>query len=128
MYWRCLTEQPAFASTLANSPIESTSFSLMCADPEVQYPYYPEMAYNNTYGVKAINFVEYKLMKWAAPGCVKSIQACQNDTSKCTGAQEGCNLKMTTPYQLSGLNPYDVCICCCNLHSANNMLLLCAEQ
>merc|ERR1712166_266191 len=45
-------------------------------DPEVQYPYYPEMAYNNTYA--------------------------------CPGSQKGCGLKLTTPYQLSGLNSYDV--------------------
>jgi len=81
-------------------------------DPEIQYPYYPEMAYNNTYGVKAVNFVEYKLMNWAVPGCVKQIEACQNDTSACSGAQESCNLKLTTPYQLSGLNPYDVRLKC----------------
>merc|ERR1712166_535757 len=81
-------------------------------DPELQYPFYPEMAYNNTYGVKAINLLEYKLMKWAVPSCVKSIQKCQNDTSACPGSQKGCGLKLTTPYQLSGLNPYDVRIKC----------------
>jgi len=81
-------------------------------DPELQYPWYPQMAYNNTYGVKAVNYVEYKLMEWAVSGCVKSIQNCQNDTSACPGAQAGCNLKLATPYQLSGLNPYDVRIKC----------------
>merc|ERR1711907_120394 len=81
-------------------------------DPAIQYPYYPEMAYNNTYGVKAVNAVEYHLMKWAAPGCVKAIEKCQNDTSACSGARTQCSLKLTTPYQLSGLNPYDVRIKC----------------
>ena len=77
-------------------------------DPEIQYKYYANMAYNNTYGVKAISTTQYNAMVAEQPKCISMIAACQNDTSKCTAAQAECNNAQLGPYEESGLNPYDV--------------------
>jgi len=81
-------------------------------DPAIQYKYYAEMAYKNTYGVKSINALQYAKMKLETPGCIKQIQACQTDTSACAEAQGTCNQEMIGPYEASGLNPYDVRVKC----------------
>ncbi|DAZ95587.1 TPA: hypothetical protein N0F65_006073 [Lagenidium giganteum] len=77
-------------------------------DPEVQYQYYPEMAYNNTYNVKAVSEVVYMAMKAAVPVCTKMIAACQSNKAACIAAQAFCNAALVAPYQTSGLNVYDV--------------------
>ncbi|OQS03092.1 serine protease family S10 [Thraustotheca clavata] len=76
--------------------------------PEVQYKYYPEMAYNNTYGVKAISETVYKTMKAAVPKCTQLIDLCQKTKVACLVAQVFCNAALVSPFQLSGLNVYDV--------------------
>jgi cathepsin A (carboxypeptidase C) len=83
-------------------------------DPEVQYKYYPEMAYNNPHGIKAVGKVEYEAMKKAVPTCTKMIHECNAakvklvGTFKCQAAFNYCNMAMQVPYQLSGKNPYDI--------------------
>ncbi|EHK26502.1 uncharacterized protein TRIVIDRAFT_133697, partial [Trichoderma virens Gv29-8] len=51
-----------------------------CVDALVQLPAYPEMAYNNTYGLQLINKSTYMATKssWDEPlGCKSRIQACR---------------------------------------------------
>ncbi|CEG48455.1 serine protease family [Plasmopara halstedii] len=77
-------------------------------DPEVQYKYYPDMAYNNTYGVKAVSYPVYVAMKAAVPPCVGMIDACQTTKAACLAAQTFCNAALVAPYTMSGLNVYDI--------------------
>jgi cathepsin A (carboxypeptidase C) len=81
-------------------------------DPAIQYTKYANMAYNNTYGVKAVTGPEYNAMLEEMPHCIKLINQCQNDTSVCATAQSLCNNGQLGPYESSGLNPYDVRIKC----------------
>ena len=81
-------------------------------DPSIQYQWYAQMAYNNTYGVKAVSESTYKEMVAAIPGCVASINKCQNETAECSASQAQCNDAMLGPYEQSGLNTYDVRIPC----------------
>jgi len=82
-------------------------------DPMVQYPYYPEMAYNNSHGMKVVTRETYDAMKEAVPKCVKLIEQCNAGTSivnkfACQTAFVLCSVGLTSPYQVTGLNPYDI--------------------
>lgn len=77
-------------------------------DPQVQYKYYPEMAYNNTYHVQAVSYPLYLAMKAAVKPCISMIAACQNNKAACLAAQTFCNAALVAPYSASGLNVYDV--------------------
>lgn len=80
-------------------------------DPEIQYQYYPEMAYTQAIkeiGHATVSESTYQSMKQAVPGCVKLIQQCQTDHSTCSTAQFVCNQELTQPYYATGLNPYDI--------------------
>lgn len=77
-------------------------------DPKVQYQYYPEMAMNNTYGIQTVSEKAYEGMLKAVPHCTQLAEACEKDTTKCVPADDYCNLKLTTPYYSTGLNPYDI--------------------
>jgi len=82
-------------------------------DPTEQYKWYPEMAYNNPHGIKAVSEATYNAMKAAAPGCVTLIEVCNKgdsfvNTFACQTAFITCNVAETSPYQMSGLNPYDI--------------------
>ena len=48
-----------------------------CVDILTQIPAYPQMAFNNTYGLKAINETEYKAALDSFPACQKSVMACR---------------------------------------------------
>jgi cathepsin A (carboxypeptidase C) len=77
-------------------------------DPEIQYQYYPYMANNNTFGIKAVDDDTYQHMVDKIPRCVDMIQTCQNIEDACVLADDMCNLWETTPYYRTGLNPYDI--------------------
>jgi cathepsin A (carboxypeptidase C) len=66
------------------------------------------MAMNNTYGIKAVSDETYTQMVKDIPRCKQMAEACQKDHSKCVSASDYCNLKETTPYYKTGLNPYDI--------------------
>ena len=48
-----------------------------CLDAEVQIPFYPETAYNNTYGVQIINETVYKKAVESWPQCQQLIHQCK---------------------------------------------------
>lgn len=77
-------------------------------DPQVQYKYYPDMAYNNTYGIKAVSYPVYVAMKAAVAPCVAMIASCQTTKAACLAAQTFCNAALVAPYSMSGLNVYDI--------------------
>jgi cathepsin A (carboxypeptidase C) len=81
-------------------------------NPVVQYQYYPEMAMNNTYGIKTVSEATYASMVSKVPQCLQLAEACQTDSSKCHTAQILCGQWETTPYYNTGLNPYDIRIPC----------------
>jgi len=81
-------------------------------NPVIQYQYYPEMAMNNTYGIKCVTEEQYSKMVDHLPRCIQLAEACQVNVEICDEADSYCNLFETTPYQMSGLNPYDIRIPC----------------
>ncbi|PVH98230.1 alpha/beta-hydrolase [Periconia macrospinosa] len=88
-------------------------------DEEIQAPYYPEFAINNTYGIKAINESVYFAMKFAyevGNGCRDQIRDCKatkrntpNDYLICAGAANLCRGMVEEPYyDVSGRGAYDI--------------------
>mmetsp|Transcript_27809 Transcript_27809/g.65351 ORF Transcript_27809/g.65351 Transcript_27809/m.65351 type:complete len:592 (-) Transcript_27809:60-1835(-) len=81
--------------------------------PEEQYPWYPEMVWNNSHGIKVVDEGLYNAMKEAVPLCTKLIHECDQgdgavNSFACQAAFVTCNLGLTSPYQATGLNPYDI--------------------
>jgi len=81
-------------------------------DPEIQYAYYPDMAYNSTSAPSVISKTTYSAMKAALPACIAAIKACQKSSLSCTVAFTVCNLAEVTPVQSTGINLYDLRIPC----------------
>ncbi|KAI1872840.1 uncharacterized protein JN550_003714 [Neoarthrinium moseri] len=48
-----------------------------CIDNIVQTPLYPEFAFNNTYGIQAINETEYKAARAVVPECIRLSEKCR---------------------------------------------------
>jgi len=81
--------------------------------PEKQYPSYPEMVWDNSHGIKVVDEATYKAMKLAVPRCTALIRKCNEgdsfvNTFACQSAFLVCNTALTSPYQMTGLNPYDI--------------------
>ncbi|KAI0008006.1 peptidase [Xylariaceae sp. FL0662B] len=85
----------------------------------IQAPYYPEFAYRNTYGLKAVNETMYNYMKmnyYFPGGCRDSIDACSEQDlstpdgkSVCAQASSICrSLVEGVYYVVSGRNAYDI--------------------
>ncbi|KAI0394316.1 Alpha/Beta hydrolase protein [Xylariaceae sp. FL0594] len=85
----------------------------------LQMPLYPEFAYRNTYGIKAVNESIYNYMKmnWDFPyGCKDSLAACAagdrstpDGKAVCSQAVNVCRNLVEGPYYIvSGRNPYDI--------------------
>lgn len=75
------------------------------------------MAYNNSHGIKTVSEEVYNGMKAAVPKCVALIEECNKGDSilnrfACQSAFVVCNLGETSPYQMTGLNPYDIRLKC----------------
>ena len=97
-----------------------------CVDSLVQEPSYPEMAYNNTYGIEAINKTVYDeaMAAFTAPGGVRElIQTCRQLAADSDPENQGNNMTvnvacmnasdatydMEGPYiEYSGRNYYDI--------------------
>ena len=82
-------------------------------NPEIQYQYYSEMAYKNSHNLEIIDESTYEGMKKAEPLCVKGIQECNAgegmlNSFSCQAAFIGCNAALTSPYRMTGKNPYDI--------------------
>ena len=88
-------------------------------DEYIQAPYYPVMANNNTYGIKAVNDTVYDYMNFACNmnnGCLQQIQFCYStnrtslsDYAICTEAEDMCRDNVESPYYYySGRGVYDI--------------------
>lgn len=86
--------------------------------PEEQYKWYPDMMFNNSHHIEIINEKEYHAMKDnVVPYCTELIHTCNKgesviDKFACQTAFLVCNAGLTSPYQMTGLNPYDIRIKC----------------
>jgi len=77
--------------------------------PEIQYEYYAEMAYNNSHGIQTVDESTYNSMVAATQPCIDKISKCNEKGGfSCSTAYTYCNAKLTTPYYKTGLNPYDI--------------------
>ncbi|KAI1630594.1 Alpha/Beta hydrolase protein [Biscogniauxia mediterranea] len=97
-----------------------------CVDDLIQAPYYPTMAVNNTYGLKAINSIRANLANasfYRDGGCRDLITECRamvtsqdpNNTgsfadvnSICQSAYQNCNDNVILPYTDAGRSVYDI--------------------
>jgi carboxypeptidase C (cathepsin A) len=88
-------------------------------DEEIQAPYYPEFAVNNTYGIKAINDTVYEFMKFAyytPDGCRDQISYCkqldrntEDGQLACSQATTLCRSMVEEPYYYyGGRGVYDI--------------------
>lgn len=87
--------------------------------PDIQAPYYPEFAVNNTYGIKAINDTVYNLMRYAyyvPDGCHDQIGYCKDSDRStkdgqftCAQATNVCRTMVEEPYYAyGGRGVYDI--------------------
>lgn len=97
-----------------------------CIDRYVQWPGYPKMAYNNTYGIQAINETRYNEALdnlYRQGGCLDQIEECRNlsmiydPTNQgfnrtvnkvCEAAETFCSETIRDPYFDSDVNYYDI--------------------
>ncbi|PGG96551.1 carboxypeptidase D [Blastomyces parvus] len=87
-------------------------------DAEIQFPYYPEFAVNNTYGIKPLNQSTVDYMKFSQTrkgGCADSISACKemNRTgivayATCADALSICRSTVEGPWYTSDRGVYDI--------------------
>ena len=71
------------------------------------------MVWNNSHGIKVVDEDTYKAMQAVVPRCTALIRKCNEgdsivNTFACQSAFLVCNTGLTSPYQMTGLNPYDI--------------------
>lgn len=101
-------------------PLKGIGIGNGLTDPEEQYKWYPQMAYDGGKSeggslAKGVitNAITHAAMKAATIPCVKKIHSCNaNQTGACSSAYATCNYGELIPYQLTGYNPYDMRIKC----------------
>ena len=83
-------------------------------DPLSQYPFYPQMACNNSYGIPVYGDFMCNAMEATLPFCLRLIEQCYETDSRaaCVNATIFCNLFQVVPYKFVGVNPYDIRIPC----------------
>lgn len=96
--------------------LRSIALGNALVDPLTQYPYYPQMGCNNSYGIQVLDQRVCDLMEERLPACLERIEKCYNEDSwaPCVWAGLSCNFVQITPIKLarSNLNPYDIRIEC----------------
>jgi len=107
---------PAVADAVRGSlPLRGVAIGNGLTVPEIQFEYYPEMAYKyakKVLGEPVISYPTYLAQRAGWPTCQRLIQRCQNDTDACGSAQRVCQALMFAPYTLSGKNPYNIELAC----------------
>lgn len=99
-----------------------------CIDRYVQWPAYPKMMYNNTYGIKAVNESRYEGViddLYREGGCLDQIEQCRNISlvydptnqgynetvnKVCADAETFCSENIRDPYFDTDLNYYDISV------------------
>ncbi|KAJ9473663.1 hypothetical protein DIPPA_70071 [Diplonema papillatum] len=82
-------------------------------DPQIQYEYYAQDAYNWSIAVQghpAVTLEVYEKMVANTPACIAQIQRCNENAGgvACAFAKTYCNEFLIGPYSATGLNPYDM--------------------
>ncbi|KAK9765664.1 hypothetical protein K7432_005832 [Basidiobolus ranarum] len=112
---------PAIAKTIHENnkkggkkfkPIKLKSIGLGngLTDPLTQYKYYPKMACDNSYGIKAVSQSSCRQMEQSYPKCANMIRSCydRSNSMSCVPPTYYCNQNLIQPFQSSGLNIYDI--------------------
>ena len=129
-YWEDQNAARRNGSMASNGTFEIalTSLGIIqgCVDDLVQGQFYPDFAYNNTYGIQAIDLLDQQNAAseyLGSGGCQQSIESCRyavstydqddygdNDAVNkiCSAAQTLCNDELIGPYLNSGRNIYDI--------------------
>jgi len=81
-------------------------------DPEIQYAYYPQMAFKSPTTPPVISKEVYEQMVDAVPSCINLIKGCKTDDRKCSQAFVECNANLIDPVQDTGVNQYDLRVPC----------------
>jgi cathepsin A (carboxypeptidase C) len=101
-------------------PLKGIAVGNGLTNTEEQYKWYPDMGldggkkYGGTLEKGVLtNPLAQAIMRGGVIPCVKTIQACNAGSSEaCAGAFVLCNYAEQIPYQLTGMNPYDMRIKC----------------
>ncbi|KAF2854270.1 alpha/beta-hydrolase [Plenodomus tracheiphilus IPT5] len=99
-----------------------------CIDRYVQWPAYPKMAFNNSYGIQAINESRHEEVLdnlYREGGCLDQIEDCRNQSlafdptnqgfnesvnKVCAAAETFCSETIRDPYFDTDLNYYDISV------------------
>ncbi|KAK0777444.1 hypothetical protein LTR59_013859 [Friedmanniomyces endolithicus] len=65
-------------SAAVELPVDTIGFANGCTDLLYQLEYYPQMAYNNTYGLQVINETVYEMAMAAVPACLQLVRDCRS--------------------------------------------------
>ncbi|TKA68290.1 hypothetical protein B0A55_04291 [Friedmanniomyces simplex] len=65
-------------SSVIELPIDTIGFTNGCVDLLYQAEFYPQMAYNNTYGLQVINETVYEAAMAALPDCLQLVRECRS--------------------------------------------------
>ncbi|KAG0747056.1 hypothetical protein G6F57_007705 [Rhizopus arrhizus] len=95
--------------TLSQINLKSLLIGNGLTDPLIQYKYYAQMACDNSYG-PVLDRSTCDKMERDYPICADLIKNCYENPSffNCLPASSKCNRDQISPYQMSGMNPYDV--------------------
>jgi cathepsin A (carboxypeptidase C) len=96
-------------------PLTGVSVGNGLTEPQIQYQYFAELAYNwciTVKGAPCISEAAYKLQVSQIPTCISKIQACQKNRNACADADNFCDNTQMGPYEGTGLNVYDIRIPC----------------
>ncbi|KAH6625182.1 Alpha/Beta hydrolase protein [Boeremia exigua] len=105
--------------------IDTVGLVNACIDIDTQIEFYPEFAYNNTYGLQLINDTQYESAHAALPECKRMTATCraladakdprglgnQPDVNKaCLGAFLYCFSNLHDDFYKSGRNQFDIAV------------------
>ncbi|KAM7194531.1 carboxypeptidase D [Naviculisporaceae sp. PSN 640] len=118
------SERSSSSSKFKPLNIETVGIINGCIDSEIQIPFYPEFAFNNTYGIEAINRTVYEaIIQEAVPQCKNLTDLChkladekdvefrgnnEEVNEACQGAFNACFGSVHAPFFLSGNNVFDI--------------------
>jgi cathepsin A (carboxypeptidase C) len=110
---RVLTGNQKAKDNTIHLPLAGLGIGNGLTDPEEQYQWYAEMGYNNSHHIQVFDENTYQTMKAAIPACTSMIHKCNSGDSfvnnfACQSAFLYCNTAETSPYRMTGLNPYDI--------------------
>jgi len=89
-------------------PLRGMGIGNGLTDPEIQYQYYPKMAYDSGSAPSRVSHSTYEQMVDALKACIPMIKSCQSDHSICSAALNQCNIDLVVPIEEGGWDVYDL--------------------